>query len=69
MISAAIAERTPFDPLGAGGLLIGVLLACVGVGALAGWMLGGAGIGAAVGAVVGMPAGVGAVIKRYRGAF
>jgi hypothetical protein len=66
MISA-IAERTSdrasFDPLSAGGVLLGVLVACVGIGALAGWALGDAGIGVAIGAVVGIPA---AILVVYR---
>jgi len=69
MMPPAIAERPAFAPLNAGGLLLAVLLACVGIGALVGWALGSAGVGMAIGAVVGMPAGVGAVIGRYRSAF
>ncbi len=63
------AQRTQFDPLGAGALLLGVLVLCIAVGALLGWAAGSAAVGVAIGAVVGMPAGVGAVIRRYRDAF
>ena len=69
MITAAIADRTTFDPLSAGGLLLGVLIACVGIGALVGWAAGSVGIGIAIGAVVGIPASIVAVYRTYRGAF
>ncbi len=39
------------------------------VGGLIGWAAGSVGIGCLVGAVVGIPAGVFAVYRRYRGAF
>lgn len=63
------ASPTSFDPAGAGGLLLGVLVACIGLGALIGWAAGAAGIGALVGAVLGIVAGTFAVYRRYRGAF
>jgi len=63
------ASPTSFDPAGAGGLLLGVLLACIGLGALIGWAAGAVGIGALVGAVLGIAAGTFAVYRRYRGAF
>jgi hypothetical protein len=63
---AKTAARTSFDPLSAGALLTGVLFACVGLGALAGWAAGSVGIGILVGAVVGIPAAIGAVYRRYR---
>jgi hypothetical protein len=63
------ASPTSFDPAGAGGLLLGVLLACIGLGALIGWAAGAAGIGALAGAVLGIAAGTYAVYRRYRGAF
>ena len=70
MISTAIADRTAdrtsFDPLSAGGVLLGVLFACVGIGALVGWALGGVGIGFAIGAVVGIPAAIVVVYLTYR---
>jgi hypothetical protein len=64
-------ERPPrptFEPAGAGGILIGVTAAAVAIGALVGWALGSVGIGCLVGAVVGIPAGIYSVYRRYRGA-
>jgi hypothetical protein len=69
MITAAIDDRPTFDPLGAGAMLLGVLAACVGLGALVGWAAGSAGVGMAVGSVVGIPLAIGAVYRTYRGAF
>jgi hypothetical protein len=69
MMPAAIADRTSFDPLGAGAMLLGVLFACVGIGALVGWMAGSTGIGIAIGSVVGIPAAILAVVSAYRRAF
>ena len=63
------ASPSSFDPAGAGGLLLGVMLACIAVGALIGWAVGATGIGALVGAVLGILAGTLAVYRRYRGAF
>jgi hypothetical protein len=63
------APRPSFQPAGAGALLAGVTAAGVGVGALAGWAAGSWGLGALVGAIVGIPAGVFAVYRRYRGYF
>src|SRR5204863_9712832 len=57
--------RRPFQPAGAGGVLLGVLLAAIAVGALIGWLAGSAGIGVLLGAVVGIPLGVFTVYKRY----
>jgi len=58
--------RASFEPAGAGALLGGVTAASVGVGALVGWAAGSVGLGALVGALVGIPAGVFAVYRRYR---
>jgi len=58
-----------FEPAGAGALLIGTTSAGIGFGALVGWGAGSASIGAILGAVVGLPAGVYAVYRRYRGFF
>ena len=63
------ASPSSFDPAGAGGVLLGALLVCIGIGLLIGWAAGAAGIGALVGAVLGILAGIGAVYRRYRGAF
>ena len=62
------ASPSSFDPAGAGGLLLGVLLVCIGVGALIGWWAGAAGIGTLIGAVFGILGGTLAVYRRYRGA-
>jgi hypothetical protein len=58
--------RRPFHPAGAGGVLIGILLAAIALGALIGWALGSAGIGALIGAVLGIPLAVYSVYVRYR---
>ena len=63
------ADRTSLDPLGAGALLAGVLFGCVGLGAAIGYLGAEVGIGVAVGALVGVPASIVAVYRRYRGAF
>jgi hypothetical protein len=62
------AARPSFQPAAAGGLLLGVLAAVIGVGALVGWAAGSVGIGILVGAVIGLPAAVFMVYWRYRGA-
>jgi len=67
MTSSLAADRTQFDPLGAGGLLVGVLAVCLGIGALVGLAAGSVGIGIAAGSVVGIPAAVLAVYRTYRG--
>ncbi|MBD0290876.1 MAG: hypothetical protein ICV74_06435 [Thermoleophilia bacterium] len=69
MIPSAIAARTRVDPLTAGGTLLGVLVACVGVGALVGWAAGAVGVGIAIGAVVGIPLAIVVVYRTYRSAF
>ncbi len=53
----------------AGGTLLGVLVACVGVGALVGWAAGAVGVGIAIGAVVGIPLAIVVVYRTYRSAF
>ena len=63
------ASRPSFQPAGAGALLLSTTGASVGVGALIGWAVGSFGPGLIVGAVVGLPAGVAAVYRRYRGYF
>jgi hypothetical protein len=57
--------RRPFQPAGAGGLLLGILLLALAAGALIGWAVGAAGIGVLIGAVVGIPLGVFVVYRRY----
>jgi hypothetical protein len=68
-MGAVAAERTSLDPLGAGALLTGVLFACVGIGALVGYAAGSLGIGVAIGSVIGIPAAIFTVYRRYRRAF
>ena len=58
--------RRSFEPAGAGGVLIGILLAAIALGTLIGWAVGSAGIGALIGAVVGIPLAVYSVYLRYR---
>jgi hypothetical protein len=59
--------RPSFEPAGAGGLLLGILLAAMLIGALIGWAAGSIGIGVLVGAVAGIPLAVYSVYRRYRG--
>jgi hypothetical protein len=59
--------RRSFEPAGAGGVLLGILLAVIGLGVLVGWLAGSPGIGALIGAVVGIPLAVYSVYLRYRG--
>jgi len=61
--------RRTFHPAGAGGVLVGTTGATIALGALVGWAAGSAALGALGGAVVGIPAGVFAVYKRYGDAF
>jgi len=63
-----VAPRS-FPPVEAGTLLILVTLLGVGAGTLIGWAVGSVGPGLIVGAVIGLPAGVFAVYRRYRGYF
>jgi len=66
MTAHVTAARTSFDPLGAGALLLAVLVACVGVGALVGWAAGSVGAGVAIGSVIGIPAAIATVYRMYR---
>jgi F0F1-type ATP synthase assembly protein I len=65
---SAIADRPTFDPLSAGGMLLGVLVACVGIGSLVGWAAGSLGIGMMIGSLIGIPAAIAAVYRTYGGA-
>lgn len=56
---------TQFSAAGAGGVLLAVLVACIGVGTLIGWAAGSGAIGALLGAVVGILGGIFAVYRRY----
>jgi hypothetical protein len=57
---------SPFQPAGAGALLVGTTAGSISAGALIGWGAGSAAIGALVGFVVGIPAGIFVVYRRYR---
>ena len=59
--------RETFNPAGAGGLLLATTAACAGIGALVGWAAGSAALGALGGVVVGIPASIFVVYRRYRG--
>ncbi len=65
MITAVIADRPTLDPLNAGGTLLGVLVVCVGAGALIGWAAGSVGVGLAIGSVIGIPAAIFTVYRLY----
>ena len=60
-----VAPRS-FPPIEAGALLAVVTGLAVGAGTLVGWAAGSVGPGLIVGAVVGLPAGVYTVYRRYR---
>lgn len=59
--------RPSFEPAGAGGLLLGIVLAAMAIGGLIGWAAGSVGIGVLVGAIAGIPLAVYSVYRRYRG--
>jgi F0F1-type ATP synthase assembly protein I len=63
-----VADRS-FPPVEAGTLLALVTLLGVGAGALIGWAAGSFSTGLIIGAVIGLPAGVFAVYRRYRSYF
>lgn len=63
------ASPSQFNAAGAGGVLLAVLVACIGVGVLLGWAAGSGAVGALIGAVAGILLGIVAVYRRYRGAF
>ncbi len=63
------ASRRTVDPAGAGGVLLLGILVGIGIGGLVGWAAGSVGLGILVGAILGIPGGVFAVYRRYRGAF
>ena len=59
-------SRQTLEPAGAGGILIAVTAATIAIGGLIGWAAGSLGLGCLAGAVIGIPAGVYAVYRRYR---
>jgi F0F1-type ATP synthase assembly protein I len=58
-------SRPNFQLAGAGGTLLGTTAACIVLGGLVGWAVGSSGIGILVGAVIGIPAGIFTVYRRY----
>ena len=62
-------ERPSFQPVEAGAILSSTIGLCAGGGALVGWGAGNVGYGVLGGVVVGIPAGVFAVYRRFRGYF
>jgi hypothetical protein len=60
---------SPFQPAGAGALLVGTTAGSIGAGALIGWGAGSAAIGALIGFVIGIPAAIFVVYRRYRDSF
>jgi hypothetical protein len=62
-------SRSSFQPVEAGAILAGTVGMCAGGGALVGWAAGNAGYGVLGGVVVGLPAGVFAVYRRFRSYF
>lgn len=61
--------RQSFEPAGAGAVLLATTALSGGAGALFGWAFGNITIGTVGGVAVGIPAGVFAVYRRYRGYF
>jgi hypothetical protein len=61
--------RPSFQPAEAGAVLAGTVGVCGGAGALIGWAAGNLGYGILAGVVVGIPAGVVTVYRRFRGYF
>lgn len=61
--------RPSFQPAEAGAVLAGTVGVCGGTGALVGWAAGNTGYGALAGVVIGLPAGVFAVYRRFKGYF
>jgi len=60
-----VAPRS-FPPVEAGTLLAVVTLVGLGAGALVGWAAGSFALGLIIGGVIGIPAGIFAVYRRYR---
>jgi hypothetical protein len=61
--------RTTFQPAEAGAVLAGTVGACGGAGALVGWAAGDAAYGTLAGVAIGIPAGIFAVYRRFKGYF
>ena len=65
----APAAREPFPPIEAGALLVTFTLLVIGLGVLIGWIAGSTTTGLIVGALLGIPVGIYATYRRYRGYF
>jgi F0F1-type ATP synthase assembly protein I len=65
----APAAREPFPPIEAGALLVTFTLLVIGLGVLIGWIAGSTTTGLIVGSLVGIPAGIFAIYRRYRSYF
>jgi hypothetical protein len=63
------AANDQFPPIEAGALLIAVTVLVIGVCLLVGWAAGAALTGLLVGCLIGIPVGIYAVYRRYRGYF
>jgi F0F1-type ATP synthase assembly protein I len=63
------ADRPSFQPVEAGAVLIAALGMCAGAGALIGWAAGNLGYGVLIGVILGIPAGVATVYRRFRSYF
>ena len=61
--------RQSFEPAGAGAVLIATTAVTSGAGAVVGWAFGNTAVGTVGGVCVGIPAGIFAVYRRYRGYF
>lgn len=67
-MAAAATSSSPHSLATASGLLLGTLVAAMGLGTLLGWLAGDAGIGLLLGAIAGIPLAVGVVYMVYAGA-
>ena len=66
---AAAQRPDPFPPIEAGVLLIATTVAVIAICLLVGWIAGVPTTGLVVGVVLGIPVGIFAVYRRYRGYF
>jgi F0F1-type ATP synthase assembly protein I len=63
------APRPQLEPAGAGALLVAATAIAAGTGALIGWALGRIEIGVVGGVLIGIPAGILVVYRRYKSFF
>ena len=61
--------RSSFQPVEAGAILAATTGTCAGAGALVGWGFGSVSLGVLGGVIVGIPAGVFTVYRRFKGYF